>query len=64
MAKRIIQQHHISYDPDVSVYIYKGEHLILTKIQWFSKKTVSRGFITALKVFIAENEHRAKDLSN
>lgn len=64
MPKRVIQQHHISYDPDVSVHIYKGEHMLLTKMQWFCKKNVSRGFITALKVFIAENEYRAKDLSN
>ena len=64
MRKRIIQEHHISYDPEVAVNVYKGEHMILTKIQWFSKKNVSRGFITALKTFVAENEHRAEDLSS
>ena len=63
MPKRIIQEHHISHDPEVKVNIYKGEHMILTKIQWFCKKNVSRGFITALKVFIAQNEPRAKDLN-
>lgn len=62
MRKRAIQQHHISYDPEFTVTIYKGEHMLLTKMQWYSKKTVSQGFITALKIFIAENEHRAKPL--
>jgi hypothetical protein len=64
MAKRIIQEHHISYDPSFSVLVYKGEHHILSKMQWFCRKKVSRGFITALKVFIAEHEHTAKQLES
>lgn len=51
MSKRIIQKHHISYDPEVTVNIFKGEHWILTQLQ--RRKYISGGFITALKVFIA-----------
>jgi len=59
---RITQSHHISYDPEVTVRIYKGEHSILTKIQWYCKKSVSKGFIKALKHFIALNEDKAEEL--
>ena len=67
MAK-IIQLHHIQYEhperksmQDVVVPVYKGEHLVLTKIQWFCKNGCSKGFIKALKVFIAMNEDEAVD---
>jgi hypothetical protein len=51
---RIIQEHHISYDPEITVRIWKGEHWILTQIQ--RQKTHSKGFIKALKVYIALHE--------
>ena len=64
-----VQKHHIQYahpdkkaQKDIVVYIGKGEHWVLTKMQHWCKNTVSRGFITALKVFIALNEYRAIDL--
>ena len=60
--KRVIQRHHISETPEVTVDIFQGEHKILTNIQWWCRKTVSKGFITALKVFIALNEDRAVEL--
>jgi len=62
----IIQKHHIQYkhpehksQDDVVVYIGKGEHQILTKMQWYTSKNLSSGFIRALKIFIALNEDRA-----
>lgn len=65
----ITQNHHITYahpdhksQEDIVVRVTKGEHGILTRIQWWCKKTVSKGFIKALKVFIAMNEDRAIDL--
>ena len=58
----VIQNHHVSYDPEVVVRIRKCEHLVLTRLQWYCKKQVSRGLITALKVFIALNEDKAKEL--
>lgn len=62
MGKRIIQKHHISYNPEEIVMVYKGEHNILTKIQWYTRKTVSAGFIRALKVFIALSENKTVEL--
>lgn len=59
---RAQQNHHISYDPEVIVRIYKGEHEILSKLNWYEKNTVSKGFIRALKSWIALNEHRAEEL--
>jgi len=44
------------------VRIYKGEHSILSKLDWYTRKTVSAGFIKALKVFLALNEDRAERL--
>ena len=65
--KRIIQRHHIQYAHperksmrDIVVPIFKGEHKILTLMQW--AKTYSKGFIKSLKVFIAQHEDEAVDL--
>ena len=69
MAKpRVIQGHHAIYpspehpEQEVIVRVRKCEHLVLTRLQWYCKKQVSRGLITALKVFITLNEDRAKEL--
>lgn len=69
MANRVTQRHHIIYgspdhktQPDEIVTIFKGEHSITNKINWYCSKSVSRGFIKVLKVFIALNEDRAIDL--
>ncbi len=57
MAKIVIQTHHISYDPEITVDIHKGEHWVLTQLQ--RRKKISKGMITALKVWLALNEHKA-----
>lgn len=62
MTKPVVQQHHISQDPEVTVIIYKGEHWILTQLARRTKH-VSKGFITALKVWIALHELKAKELT-
>lgn len=59
---RAIQRHHISYKPEIIVKIYKGEHELLTKLDRYEVNTVSKGFIRALKSWIALNEHRAEEL--
>lgn len=56
----VIQKHHISYDPEVTVNLYKGEHWMLTQLQ--RRKKISKGFVKALKVWIALNESNAKDV--
>jgi len=63
MKKSSVQEHHISKDPEVTLYVYKGEHAVLTRMQWYcSKRPPSRGFITALKVWLALHESDAVDL--
>lgn len=65
---QVVNRHHIVYpspehpEQEYIVRVRKSEHLVLTRIQWYCKKQVSQGFITALKVFIALNESRAKEL--
>ena len=72
MAKRpagpVINRHHLVYpspehpEQEYIVRVRKCEHLVLTRLAWYTKKQVSRGLITALKVFIALNENRAQEL--
>lgn len=59
--KPVVQKHHISYVPERVVYIYKGEHFILTQLQW--RKYISQGLIESLKQFIQDYEHLAMPLS-
>lgn len=57
----VVQRHHISYDPEVMVFLHKGEHWILTQLQ--RRKKISKGFIKALKVWMALHESEAKEVS-
>ncbi|MCM8782019.1 MAG: hypothetical protein NC828_03090 [Candidatus Omnitrophica bacterium] len=66
--KQIIQKHHVIYpsekhpDQEYVVVVTKGEHMLLSKIDWFTRNFVSQGFITALEIFIAKNRSRAMNL--
>ena len=64
--KPIVQAHHIYYQKrdgfDLVVNVTKGEHKILTLIQWYTKKRLSLGFMTALNEFMVANYKRAKEL--
>ena len=60
--KRAIQEHHISRDPEVTAMVFKGEHGVLTRMQWWCRGEVSKGFIKSLKVWIALNEDKAVEL--
>jgi len=55
--KPVIQEHHITYEPERTVLIYKGEHYILTQLQW--RRYISKGMIEALKQFIKDYKHLA-----
>jgi hypothetical protein len=59
---RPVHKHHFSYDPEIIIKVYAGEHQILTLINRYSKRTVSRGFIRNLKAWIALNEYRAEEI--
>ena len=61
---RAVQKHHISYDPPETVTVFQGEHYILSLIDRYERKSVSKGFIEALKKWIKENEKRAIDLDS
>ena len=58
--KPVIQRHHITYNPVRTVLIYKGEHYILTQLQW--RRYVSKGLIIALQQFIKDYKHLAHPL--
>ena len=58
--KPVIQEHHISYEPERTVLIYKGEHYILTLLQW--RRYLSKGFMESLKQFIKDYKHLAVPL--
>jgi hypothetical protein len=42
--------------------VYKGEHMILTRLSW--RKKISMGFIKALEVWIKEKRLEAVELSH
>jgi len=59
---RTVNTHHISYDPEITVDIFSGEHQIITLMERYSKRTVSKDFIRCLKRFIASNEDKVVEL--
>ena len=58
--KVIVQNHHVSYDPEVTVKVYKGEHMILTRLGW--RKKISKASINLLEQWMTENRPTAVDL--
>jgi len=58
--KAITQTHHIAYEPEWTVQLYKGEHWLATQMQ--RRKKISQGFITWLKVYIAQHENQTVEL--
>lgn len=68
--KRIINRHHIVYGKDQHgeeewvVPLFKGEHLVLSRLCWYTRKSVSLGLIRSLEYFILRNKDRAIDLDS
>ena len=60
ISRPVIQDHHVSYDPEWIETVWRGEHFILSQIQW--RKRYSKGFINSLKEFIRVNESSAFEL--
>ena len=58
--KPVIQRHHVSYDPEWTERIFKGEHWAITNLN--RRKNISKGFIRTLKVWIAQHEDKAVEL--
>jgi hypothetical protein len=59
---RVVNTHHISYEPEITVDIFAGEHQCITLMERYSKRTVSKGFLRCLRRFIKENKHKAVKL--
>ncbi len=59
-CKRVIQTHHISYDPEITVRIYKGEHWLLTQLH--RRRWISKGFIKDVLIWAVLNHDKAIDL--
>jgi hypothetical protein len=49
---RIVQRHHLSYDPEVTVHMFRSEHGIITKINRLNKSQPSETFLNLLLEFI------------
>ena len=69
MKKRVIQLHHEVYPNDehptqaeLTMWLYKGEHFLIGRMKQMCKKTVSKGFIKCLKLFIAAREDESVEL--
>lgn len=60
----IIQAHHPDKKnrPEWTENITKGEHAILSRIQWFCRKRISKGFLSCLYDICVTNMDRAIDL--
>lgn len=61
--RNVIHKHHISYDPEIIVKIYSGEHWAITQLERRTKN-VSKGFIECIKAWIKKVEDIAVDLEN
>lgn len=59
----VVNVHHVSYDPEIIAYIYQGEHMVLTHLQRRTKN-ISQGFIDCLKLWLEQNEHKAKNITD
>ena len=59
--KQVIQKHHISYEPEITVKIYKGEHWAITILNR-RKKNMSKGFLRCLQEYIDTHKDTAVDL--
>jgi len=56
----VVQPHHITYEPEWIVPIFKGEHFSITTI--LRRKRVSQGFLIALLDFIKKHKEQAEVL--
>ena len=61
-CKTVVHRHHITYNPEWVVPIFKGEHWLISLMN--RRKKTSVGFITALKEYIRVHEATAQDLSS
>ncbi len=58
--KKIIQRHHVSYEPEVTTTVFKGEHWVLCQLA--RRKHLSKGFLKCLEQYVKDHWHIAKEL--
>lgn len=56
-----IQKHHISYEPEIVVKIFQGEHLIITELNRHTKN-ISNNFLNLLQKWIDEHRYLGKEI--
>jgi len=67
-SKAVIQTHHVVYsspehpEQECVVRVRKSEHLLLTRQGWYCRKTLSKGYVKAQKIWLALNEDRAEEV--
>ena len=54
----VVQPHHITYDPEWIVPVFKGEHFSITKM--LRRKRVSQGFLVVLADYIEKHKQMAE----
>jgi len=55
----VVQPHHITYDPEWIVPVFKGEHFSITKM--LRRKRVSQGFLVVLADYIEKHKQKAEN---
>jgi hypothetical protein len=58
--KTVIQSHHITYQPERVVKLYKGEHWLATQLN--RRRKISEGWIEFLDWWLEENRGKAVKL--
>lgn len=61
VKKQVIQKHHLSYNPEITVMLYKGEHWAITILNR-RKKNMSKGFLRCLQEYIDSHRDEAIEL--
>ena len=57
-STHVVQPHHITYDPEWIVPVFKGEHFSITKM--LRRKRVSQGFLVVLADYIEKHKQMAE----
>ena len=60
-SRNRIQKHHISYDPEIIVKIFQGEHYIITMLKRRTKN-MSKGLLLELQIYLDKYKNMAVDL--
>ena len=59
---RSTQTHHISYQPEITCTVFKGEHQVLTLLNRMYKNPPSKCFVEQLQLWLGYHYDRGLDL--